>query len=494
MNSPDSLLFTPAQVRELDRLAIARQGVTGSELMQRAAESVFNVAQSRYPKSRRWRVLCGAGNNAGDGYLIAVLAREAGLDVGVVALANADELNGDAALAAARWQDSGGAIEPFQPRLVHDADLLIDALLGTGLTRDVSGSWQDAISAVNNSVAPTIAVDLPSGLHGETGRVMGAAVEADCTVTFIGRKSGLYLGSGPDCAGDVVFAELGVDTGALNVGLPVAALVTEAQVAGWLPSRPATAHKGAHGHVLVVGGNEAMPGAARLAGEASLRAGAGLVTVATRPKNVATICSARPELMVIGVEQAADLDQPIARATVIAIGPGLGTDRWSQALLERTLAAGKPTVVDADALNLLAASPRHSADWVLTPHPGEAGRLLSLSSADVQADRLAALLGLQERYGGVGVLKGSGSLIGQAGRVPWLVDAGNPGMATAGMGDVLTGTIAGLLAQFPAASPHDVVAAAVWAHARAGDAAAVDGQRGLIASDVLNGLRACLNP
>lgn len=235
-----------------------------------------------------------------------------------------------------------------------------------------------------------------------------------------------------------------------------------------------------------------MPGAVRLAAEAALRVGAGLVTVATRPENLAAVIGNRPEIICHGVESEATARPLMAAADVVAIGPGMGQSDWSRGLLEAALASGKPLVVDADALNLLAQSPWRGAQWVLTPHPGEAGRLLGCTAAAIQADRLAAVRSLAERYGGVILLKGAGTLVRGASGQAWVCDAGNPGMATAGMGDVLTGVIAGVAAQC-----RDLELAAVagaWVHAQAGDLAAASGVRGLLASDVLAQLRACVNP
>jgi NAD(P)H-hydrate epimerase len=258
-----------------------------------------------------------------------------------------------------------------------------------------------------------------------------------------------------------------------------------------LPRRRRTAHKGDFGHVLVIGGGRGMPGAARLAGEAALRAGAGLVTLAVHPDN-AGIVATRPELMCVATRSAAELAAVFARATVVAVGPGLGQDDWARGLFDAAIASGRPLVVDADALNLLAAEPRALEHWVLTPHPGEAGRLLGTGSADVQADRLQAAHALQSRYGGVVVLKGAGSIVRDAADVPAICDRGNPGMAAGGMGDVLTGVIAGVAAQ--CADLGRAARAGVLVHAQAGDLAARRGERGMTASDVLEQVRPCVNP
>lgn len=487
-----NLIYPPDRVRAFDQAAIREHGIPGHELMCRAGAATVAAARQRWPGAVRWLVLCGAGNNGGDGYVIARLAREAGLDVAVLALADPASLDGDAALAHAGFAAAGGAARPFAGTLPA-ADLVIDALLGTGLARPVTGAWRAAIEALNAGHTPVVAVDIPSGLDAGTGAVLGAAVEARLTVTFVALKAGLYLGEGPDHCGEVVLSDLDIPAAVFAGAPPVLRRFGPADLFHRLPARRASAHKGNFGHVLVVGGNQGFAGAVRLAGEAALRVGAGLVTVATRPANAPFVTAARPELMTLAVEEPADLDALLARATVLAIGPGLGQDEWARGLLARVLAAGKQVVVDADALNLLAATGQRRDDWVLTPHPGEAGRLLGTDTASVQRDRLGAVLALVERYGGTVVLKGRGTLVADRSGVPWLIDRGNPGMATAGMGDVLTGITAGLLAQFPG-RPRDTAAAAAFVHAAAGDEVATAGARGLVASDLLPALRSWVNP
>lgn len=494
MSRPPSYLYAPAAVREMDRIAIEELGIPGFELMSRAGRRVHDTARRRYPDARCWLVLCGAGNNAGDGYIVARLAREAGIVVNVAALADPDALQGDAAAAWQAFRQAGGTVVPFADGLLEAADLVIDALLGTGASRPLEGVLLQAVQAVNAAAVPVVAVDLPSGLDGESGAVLGAAVRAAVTVSFIGRKLGLYLDAGPAHAGERVFDDLGVPQAGLAAVEPVLRLCTEDDRRHCLPRRARDAHKGRFGHVLVVGGNLGMGGAARLAGEAALRAGAGLVSVATRPDNVAAILAGRPELMCHGLDDAAGLDALLERATLVAIGPGLGQDAWAQGLFERVLGCGLPLVVDADALNLLAARPRRREDWVLTPHPGEAARLLGSTTAAVQAGRRRAVAMLGERFGGVVLLKGQGTLVARGGSVPWLVDAGNPGMASGGMGDVLTGLVAGMVAQHPQGGLLESAACAAQLHAMAADAAAREGERGLIASDLFGSLRRLLNP
>jgi ADP-dependent NAD(P)H-hydrate dehydratase / NAD(P)H-hydrate epimerase len=486
-------LWSAAQVRELDRRAIEDHGITGRELMERAGAFALDALLRRRPATRAITVVCGAGNNGGDGYVVARLARRAGLQVRTLAVADPAALRGDAAAACADFREAGGEIFRWDGAGDPGGDgPLVDALLGTGLDRELGGAYRAAVEAINAAGRPVLSLDLPSGLHADTGRVMGTAVAAELTACFIGLKLGLFTGRGRALAGEVAFSAL--DTpGGLDRGLVPAARRLEPAVLGdWLRPRPRDAHKGCFGHVLVIGGDEGMGGAARLAAEAALRSGAGLVSVATRPAHVAPILAARPELMCRGVAAPAELEPMLARATLMAVGPGLGRSAWSQALLRAALESGLPCVLDADALNLLSEAPRRSDRWVLTPHPGEAGRLLDSDAADVEADRPAAARALRARYGGVIVLKGAGTLVCGAGTPLWLCDRGNPGMASGGMGDVLTGLIAGLAAQL--GDLERAACAGVLAHALAADDAALRGERGLLAGDLLEALRPWVNP
>lgn len=494
MSAPASFLYTPAAVREIDRIAIEDIGIPDFELMGRAGRLVWDTARQLYPDSRRWLLLCGAGNNGGDGYVVATLARAAGLAVTVAALADPQRLRGAAARAWEQYRSAGGDVVQFRDDLLAGTDLVIDAIFGTGLARDLDDACRQAVEAVNAASVPVVAVDLPSGLDGASGRVLGAAMRADVTVTFIGRKQGLYLGAGPDHVGNIVFGDLGVPPARVAQVAPGLRLFDGNDLSRLLPRRARSAHKGNFGHVLVVGGNHGMAGAVRLAGEAALRAGAGLVSVATRPENVAPVIAGRPELMCRGVQGPVDLEDLLRRATVIAVGPGLGMDAWARNLLAALLDQPQPLVVDADALNLLAGQSRRRGNWVLTPHPGEAAHLLGTGNAQVQSDRLQAMADICQRHGGVVVLKGRGTLVGRSGDLPYLIDAGNPGMASAGMGDVLTGIIAGIVAQQRPDQLLDAAACAAFVHASAADDAARTGERGLIAGDLFTSLRAWINP
>jgi len=493
MQSLPRELWTAAQVRELDRRAIEGHGIPARELMERAGAAALEVLLRRWPGSSAITVICGAGNNAGDGYVVARLARRAGLAVRVLAVSDPAAMRGDAASACADFSAEGGQLSHWDGSGDPGGDgPVVDALLGTGIDRKLSGSFGAAVESINGAARPVLALDIPSGLHADTGRVMGDAVRADLTVSFIGLKLGLFTGRGPSHAGQVACADLGVPPG-LERGLdPAACRLESSALRDWFPPRRRDAHKGCFGHVLVIGGDHGMGGAVRLAGEAALRAGAGLVSIATRAEHTTAILAARPELMCRGIEQPAELDPLLARATVIAAGPGLGRSGWSRQLLEAALDSDLPCVLDADALNLLSEHPRRRDRWILTPHPGEAGRLLGTDAAEVESDRPAAARALRTRYGGIVVLKGAGSLVCGSGASLWLCDRGNPGMASAGMGDVLTGVIAGLAAQ--CGDLERAACAGVLVHALAADDAASAGERGLIAGDLLAALRPWLNP
>jgi ADP-dependent NAD(P)H-hydrate dehydratase / NAD(P)H-hydrate epimerase len=477
-------LYRAAQVRELDRIAIQQRGIPGFELMSRAGYEVFQRIKKQWPDARSVAVLCGSGNNAGDGYIIAGLALDAGLDVCVYTVSEPEKLHGDALTA---YQCYKGAVIPFRAEQAVNADVVVDALLGTGLDRAVTGLYAEAIQAINNHSAPVVAVDIPSGLNADTGNVMGCAVKADCTVTFIGLKQGLFTGQAADYCGEIYYTQLGVPD---DVFAGIEATATRV-VKMPLPRRSRFAHKGNCGHVLIIGGELGYSGAARMAGEAALRVGSGLVSVATRAGHSGLMNLNRPELMCHGVETADQLAALLGKVDVVVVGPGLGQSDWAKRLFNAAINAGKPAVVDADGLNLLASAPVTKTNWVLTPHPGEGARLLHCSTAELQQDRFAAARSLQSHYGGVVILKGAGTLIASEHRLA-LSNTGNPGMASGGMGDVLSGVIAGLLAQ--GLSLQDAAEQGVYNHGLAADLAAQkEGERGLLASDLMPYLRQSVN-
>ena len=489
-------LYEAAQVRALDRLAIEQHGIAGYTLMTRAGQAALECLLRHWPEAQHLCVVCGLGNNGGDGYVLARLARERGISVDVIQVGDARKLQGDARQARDHWERAGGQVHTYDSSsaaVFGNSDIIVDAVFGTGLQRAVEGEWRSVLEQINASDRPVLAMDIPSGLDSDTGTIMGIAVPAEVCISFIGLKRGMFTGSGRDYCGEIEFSDLQVPAEIYTQVVPDVLRLDENLLAEYLPVRKASSHKGLFGHVLVIGGDQGMSGAVRMAAEAAARSGAGLVSVATRAAHAAQISSIRPELMCHAVESAHELRPLLKRANVIAIGPGLGQSAWGQMLLAEVLQTAHPLVVDADALNLLAREPGWRSNWILTPHPGEAARLAGTNTTAIQQDRFTSVVDLADRYGGVMVLKGSGSLIhAQGNSITWLCDRGNPGMAGGGMGDVLTGIIAGLLAQ-----DLDLEQAArcgVLMHALAADATARAGMRGMLASDLLAEIRKYANP
>lgn len=488
---PDAV-YSVAQARELDRLAAASFELPGDLLMERAGRAAAALVRTRYPLAQRIAIVCGTGNNGGDGYVVARLLAESRREVYVYAPNQSLPTHGEAARACAAWQSSGGQMSIFDGHLA-EVDLVIDALFGIGLTRAPEGAHAALIEAMNAQDAPVLALDVPSGIDADSGATPGVAVKAHATLSFIGLKQGLLTGRAPALIGDLLVDELELPK-VLFACVPAAAHLLKAeQLAHWLPRRARDAHKGHFGHVLVVGGDEGYGGAVRLAAEAAARVGAGLVSVATRPAHVSAILSARPELMVRGVSGPGELEALLDKASVVVVGPGLGQSAWSQTLLAAVTERGLPTVMDADALNLLAqAACVLPEQVVITPHPGEAARLLDIPTADVQADRYGSVQRLAEFFQATVVLKGAGTLISDGPQNLSVCAIANPALASGGTGDVLAGCIGGLIAQGLSAA--DAARAAVLIHALAGVAAAADGERGTLAADLMPHLRRLANP
>ena len=489
MDSIPESIYLARQVREMDRIAIEEFGIPGYTLMQRAGEAAFDLIRKTWPDAGRIVLLVGTGNNGGDGYVMARLARSAGMQVQVIQPGGHSGISGDARRAQDEYLDCGGLCTSFSGDL-PDCDLIVDALLGSGLTRPVEGELAAAIRSMNAHPAPVLSVDIPSGLDADRGIPLGDAAMAQVTITFVGMKLGLVTGAGRRYSGRIFFSDLQIPGEVFRSMQPVCHVIDPGELSARMGVRIPDAHKGDHGHVLLIGGNAGMAGSVMLAAEAAARAGSGLVSVATVPRHAAMVGTACREVMVSGVEGARELDPLVQRATVVAIGPGLGRDLWAQGLLARILELDLPKVLDADALNLLARDPVHNSSWVLTPHPGEAARLSGATSQEIQHNRLEQVQALQERYGGVCVLKGSGTLVASGDQVS-VCTAGNPGMASGGMGDVLTGIIAGLVAQ--GLGLYDAARLGVQLHAHSADLAAQDGMRGLLASDLFGPLRRLVN-
>lgn len=483
-------LYTAEQTRALDHCAIEEYGVPGITLMSRAAHAAFDCLLGMWPEPECVQVLCGTGNNGGDGFLIADIAHKRGIQTTVLQVGDPGKISGDALLARQQAMANGVDIRPFEEAGVLPIGVVVDALLGTGLGGDVRGEYAAAIAEINGSGAEVIAVDIPSGLCADTGRVLGSAVLADVTISFIGLKRGLFAMQAMDHTGELKFADLAVPRQVYQKVVPDSYRLELEPLLEALPQRPATAHKGLYGNVLVIGGDYGMAGAIAMAAEAALRCGSGLVRVATRGEHVPALVARTPEVMPLAVASGEDLAPLLAAADVLVVGPGLGQSAWSEYLLQAAINSGKPMVLDADGLNLMAAGAlQPHAQMIVTPHPGEAARLLKCSSAEVQADRFAAVRALQQQLGAVVVLKGNGTLIAAEQQV-LLSDYGNPGMASGGMGDVLSGVIGSLMGQ--GLDLQRSAALGVCLHGAAADIAAADGMRGLAATDLMPHLRELL--
>ncbi|MEM6774999.1 MAG: NAD(P)H-hydrate dehydratase [Pseudomonadota bacterium] len=484
-------LYTAEQSRAVDRCAIDIHGIPGEQLMARAARAAFERLLQEFGAPECLQILYGPGNNGGDGLLLAVLAQGRGIPVRLYALGGGAR-SADARRAEERARGVGVEPLPFTPGVLEDRGVLVDAMLGTGTSGALREEYALAVAELNALTIPALALDVPTGVDADSGSVTGDAVRATATVSFITAKRGLYTGAGAEHAGAVSVADLDVPDSAFADAGPVWDRLELEDELPALPLRHAAAHKGDFGRCLLVGGDRGMGGAILLAAEAALRCGVGLARVATRAEHVAPLLARRPECMVSCVASRGDLEPLLAWPTAIVVGPGLGQEPWGEQLLQRCLSAAHPLLLDADALNLLARA--HDVQLpegsVLTPHPGEAARLLGTTVAAVQADRFSAVRRLAERYNAAVVLKGQGSLVYAEGQGA-LCAAGNPGMASGGMGDVLSGVIGAFLAM--GLGPAAAARLGTLLHSSAADRAAEHhGVAPLLASDLLPALAALL--
>lgn len=474
-------LYTVKQIRVIEETAL--KSVSEFDLMTRAGQAAFRLLIEKYPDIDSMNVFCGGGNNGGDGFVVAKLAHDAGLDVSVYHLGEKSNYSDAAAQALSAIEALDIPLAPFSSdMMIEEAAVSVDALLGIGLESNVHGLYLEAIEYLNDTESLVLSLDLPSGINGDNGQVMGAAVYADMTVTFIGVKLGLVSGEALAYVGDLHCDNLVVEE-ALEAHALNALRVDEFDIAELLPKREVTAHKGELGHVLVIGGDRGMAGAVRMSAEAALRVGAGKVSVLTHLAHHPVILNGRPELMCLPVESASEAATFLPLVDVIVLGPGLSASQWSKEMLDLGLSFSGPKVIDAGALTLVAEQSLTVTQAVLTPHPGEAGRLLGVSASDIQADRYRAVIDLVKAYQAVTVLKGAGTIIQPLDDVPYVCTLGNPGMASAGMGDVLAGMIAGFIAQGVALAEAATLATVL--HAYAGDLAVKkQGVYGLLASDL----------
>lgn len=484
-------LYSAAQIRELEEVIFRQTRETPESLMAAAGEAAFEAMLEHFPDTQTVAVICGKGNNGGDGCVLARLAHNEDLDVTIYTVGETQSLAEPANAALLACRKAGVPVQQFHDEVDLDVDLIVDAICGIGLKGEVYGEVAAAIDAINRSSTEVFAIDVPSGINSDTGHVMGDAVAASVTITFLGLKQGLFTADATEYVGELLIDLLGIDED-IYADIPITAYRIDFQdCLTLLPERARDAHKGDFGHVLIIAGDQGMPGAAILAGRAALRCGAGLVTIVTRTEHAATVVGAQPELMCIGASDNTDISHFIQQADVVVIGPGIRQSPWAKALWKQAKTCTVPMVIDAGALHLLAADPTRRDDWILTPHPGEAAVLLNCSVEDIQADRFAATTALQEQYGGVFVLKGAGTIVQAEGAIPEICHEGNPGMATPGTGDVLAGVIAALTGQ--GFDLVDAARAGVSFHARAGDVAAIYGERGLLASDLVAQLRSIIN-
>ena len=485
-------VYTAKQIKQLDRVAADELGVSSYELMCRAGKDAFELLKNHWPAAQTMAVFCGPGNNGGDAYVLAEVALEHGMQVRLISVTPEQQLQGDAAEAWSKCRQQNVRFEMFSADCPITEDVIVDGLLGIGLTRGLEGDIQAAVEMINASGIPVLALDIPTGLDANTGMVHGSSVTADMTVAFVGLSQGLFLGVGPDYVGKLEFSCLSIPSSLYDQVTARVQRITTSILEKTLRPRSQLAHKGMNGSLLLVGGAPGMSGAIRLASEAALRSGAGLVRVATHPNSVASVMAGRAEVMCYGVMSQEELQPLLQSAKAVVLGPGLGQSAWAQKLWKCVIESQLPVILDADGLNLLSSNVIARGNWILTPHPGEAARLLKMDTATVQADRLGTTAELVRLFKGVTVLKGACSLI-SAGKHPIsLCDRGNPGMATAGMGDVLAGLLGGLVVQI--GNLELTAQAGVFIHAVSGDSAALDGERGLLAGDVIENIRSWINP
>ncbi|MEP1447884.1 MAG: NAD(P)H-hydrate dehydratase [Paraglaciecola sp.] len=497
-------IVSSEQVKLLESKAAQMAGCSMFELMQRAGDTAFQKLIQYWPNAQNIIVVAGNGNNAGDGYVLAKLALNNGMRAIVVCQDPNKALQGVAKQAQSQWNDAGGLTLKFTEQDFSKFDVIVDALLGTGVQGEVKPNFQTVIQKMNLSKQPVLSIDLPSGMNANTGEALPISVIADVTVSFIAVKPGLVTGVGKETCGKLSFADLRIASEFFGIAQSTAQLVDWKALQ---PIKPRTenANKGSFGKLLCIGGNQGMGGAIRLSAEAALRCGTGLVKVYCHSASCLAIASGRPEIMIVDK----DLETALQWCSGIIIGPGLGQDPWAQQQFNDVMTylkkQPKPLVIDADGLNVLATKSDTKAlldtftqlpALILTPHPGEASRLLGCNIPQIENNRYLASKTISQKFNAICVLKGAGTIIQSNSPNPkdrcWVCTGGNPGMATAGMGDLLTGVIGSFLAQGMYSDQAAVYA--VSAHAEAADRIALQfGQRGMIATDLFQPLRAIVN-
>ncbi len=484
MKDIHNTLYNAEQARALDLAALEVDGLEDGELMERAGEAAFQLLRFRWPRAQMVTVVCGPGNNGGDGYVIARKLLQVGMTVNVINLAELENQAGDALRAREQYQDTGGKLSGYAGGDLPVSDLVVDALLGIGVERPLADRFLEVVEAINRQAAPVLAIDIPTGVQSDTGGILNNAVRAQATISFIGMKTGLVTGAALDYVGDIYFDDLGVSSRARKRVSSQVFRLTQKHESSCCPIRKRDSHKGDHGRLLIVGGDVAMTGAVFMAGDAGMRCGAGLVRLAVHTDAEISQGYA-PELMLNRIQQSSQLEKLLAASNVVILGPGLGRHDWSTSVFAFVLDHRKSNqrlVIDADGLNCLADEPVSVSGSVLTPHPGEAASLLACSSGEIQADRYKAANAIAQKYKSICVLKGAGTIISD-GKTSFVCDRGHPAMASAGVGDVLAGVIGGLLGQ--GLMPLQAARLGVLVHAIAGELGAAKFGLGLKATDVI---------
>ena len=488
-------LYSANTVRKIDQLAISELNNNAIKLMNRAGMAAFDELVQAFGQPSLITVFCGTGNNAGDGYILAARAAQKCIPVQVVELSKTEKFSDETLRARQYAIDNNARLIDFDPDLDIQQGVIVDCLLGIGYKGQLRQPYDQAIALINAAELPVLSMDIPSGLNPDTGAVEDNAVTADLTVTFVAAKQGLFTGKGPALCGEVIYHSLDISEQLFDQFQPSAKLSDLFELLELLPHFVGDEYKNQRGHCMIIGGDHGYGGAASMAAEASLRVGSGLTSVATQPQHVSSILARCPEIMAYGVISGQQLEPWLEKPSVLVVGPGLGRSAWSEQLLQKAVASGLPMVLDADALNILADGRVVKATdhaWVLTPHAAEAARLLNVSVAEVEANRFSAVQQIQQKYNAVVILKGPGSLIAADNQITKICPYGNPGMATAGMGDLLSGIIGGLIAQ--CLSLQDAAELGCCLHSAAADKLVDDsGYRGIAATDVLPHLHRLLN-
>lgn len=484
-------LYTKEQIYKLDEIAIKHHNLSSIELMKLAAKSVFEYILEKYPK-QQINVFCGSGNNAGDGYIIASLAKQKGIPVQIIYTTNPNKLSQDAKLAYEIAKKESVVIKEFNFNIKITKGIVVDAILGIGIKGVPKNNHYNAIKFINKSKLSVISVDIPSGLNPDTGRTEGVCVKANTTISFIALKQGLFTCDGPDYCGNIIYKKLNIDSIVFKKVNHYVIKTELNELMKFFKDRRKNSHKNNYGHVLLIGGDYGYAGAILLAAEAALRSGAGLVSVATRKENINAILARKPEIMAHSIDcEEQHLDKLIDKANVLVIGPGLGNSSWSKNILKKSLESNLDKILDADALNIIANNNikiKNNSLNILTPHPKEAARLLKKQTYEIQDNRFQAIKEITKKYKSQVLLKGAGSLtLNSEKSIINICTAGNTAMATAGMGDVLSGIIGALLAQ--GVEKDKCLHLAVCLHSSAADLAANNSQRGIISSDVIDNLK-----